>query len=59
VPKLITPSDATTKNVETSKQLERNSLKFSRACTHNKLTNVTRNKVTVLSNNCTGLPTVS
>lgn len=57
MPKLITPSDAITKNVETSEKLERNSLMFSRTYTHNKLINLTRNKVTIQSNNCTALPT--
>lgn len=57
MPKLITPSDAVTKNVEISEKLERNSLMFSRTYTHNKLINLTRNKVTIQSNNCTALPT--
>lgn len=47
VPKLITPPDAVMKNEETSEKLERNSLMFSRAYTHSKLMNLTRNKVTV------------
>lgn len=47
VPKLITPSDADMKNVEPPEKLERNSLMFSRAYTHNELLNLTRNKVSV------------
>ena len=47
MPKLITPSDAVMKNVETSEKLERNRLMFSRVYTHNELINLTRNKVTV------------